>query len=200
MKNHKIFGDLEKAKSRNLWGLLILILIDGFGGGMNITVFQPFILAFTGSMFLTGVLTTLGVIAFILPRPFIGRLSDRYGRKKIFLLGTPSLILGFLLIILANNLFILIIGIIILNLGGSFGGLSFQMFVSESSKEKRRGFNFGLTAFAAFTGGILGKFFVTFGLFADIRFYFLIYIILLYAELSNSVSINGFVKLLSIEI
>jgi MFS family permease len=149
---------------------------------MYVTVFQPFLLAFTNSMFLIGVLTTIGVITFILPRPYIGRLSDKYGRKKIFLLGTPNLILGLFIIIYASNILILLIGIIVLNIGSSFGGLGFQMFVSESSKEKKRGINFGLTAFAAFTGGIMGKFFVSIGLFSNIRVYFLIFIILFFFE------------------
>jgi len=182
MESHKNPKNIENVKRRNLWGMNALLLIDGFGGGMSIATFQPYILAFTGSMFLTGVLTTLGVILLTFPKPFIGKLSDRYGRKKIFLLGTPNLILGFFLIIIANNLFLLVMGVMILNLGSSFGSLGVYMFVSESSKESRRGFNFGLIAFAFFGGGVFGKYFVTFGLFSDIRIYFVIFIILFFFE------------------
>ncbi len=178
MKKHKKTRQIEKINSRNIRGLFFLLLLDGFGGGMTITVFQPYVLAFTGSMFITGVLTTLGVILLTFPKPFIGRLSDRYGRKKIFLLAPPNLILGFILIITANNILLLALGVIITNLGSSFGSLGVQMLISESSKEKKRGFNFGLTVFAAFVGGIFGKYLVTFGLFSDLRFYFLIFIII----------------------
>jgi MFS family permease len=178
MRAHSNSGEAEKNNSRNIRGLFFLLLLDGFGGGMTVTVFQPYVLAFTGSMFITGVLTTLGVILLTFPKPFIGRLSDKYGRKKIFLLGTPNLILGFILLIIANNILLLALGVIITNLGSSFGSLGVQMFISESSKEKKRGFNFGLTVFAAFVGGIFGKYLVTFGLFSDLRFYFLIFIII----------------------
>jgi MFS family permease len=129
-------------------------------------------------MFITGVLTTVGVIMVTFPRPFVGRLSDRFGRKKMFLLGIPPNILGFILYMFANNISLLILGIIIANLGTSFWSLGFQMFVSESSKEKKRGFNFGLTAFAFFVGGIFGKYFVTIGLFSDLRMYFFLFIII----------------------
>jgi len=176
MKKQKKTRQMEKIKSRNIRGLFLLLLFDGFGGGMFVAVYQPFILAYTGSMFITGVLSTLGVILFTFPKPIIGRLSDRYGRKKIFVLSTPLLIIGFILFITANNILLLTLGVIITNLGSAFGSLGVQMFTSESSKEKKRGFNFGLTIFAAFVGGIFGKYFVTFGLFSDLRVYFLIFI------------------------
>ena len=178
MKNPPKLRVLEKVKSRNIKGLFLLLLIDGFGGGMTVAVYQPYVLALTGSMFITGALSTLGLILLTFPKPLIGRLSDRYGRKKIFAMSTPQLILGFILIITANNILLLALGVIITNLGSAFGGLGVQMFISESSKEKKRGFNFGLTVFGVFAGGIFGKYFVTFGLFSDLRVYFLIFVII----------------------
>jgi len=41
---------------------------------------------------------------------------------------------------------------------------------------------YGFMFFAFFGGGIFGKYFVMFGLFSDVRFYFLIYIIILFFE------------------
>jgi MFS family permease len=174
MKENKCSENLEKIKSRNIKGMFFLLLIDGFINGVFVAVYQPYVLAFTGSMFITGVLSTLGTVIFTFPRPFIGKLSDRYGRKKLFVVSSPILILGFILIMTANTLLILVLGIIITNIGSSFGGLGVMMFTSESSKEKKRGFNFGLTVFALFVGSIAGKFFVTLDLFSNIQPYFLI--------------------------
>jgi MFS family permease len=82
----------------------------------------------------------------------------------------------------ANNLLVLVLGIIITNIGSSFGGLGVMMFTSESSKEKKRGFNFGLTVFAMFVGSIAGKFFVALDLISNIQPYFLISIGIFFIE------------------
>ena len=83
---------------------------------------------------------------------------------------------------ISGNLLLIVAGILIFFSGGVIGGLSYQLFVSESSHESKKGLMYGFMFFAFFAGGICGKYFVTFGLFSDVRFYFLIYIIIFFFE------------------
>ena len=182
MKNYRILEDDEKLKRKNLWGLFFMVLIAGFGDGAFVIVYQPYLLDITGSIFFTGILITLGIIVQFLPMPLVGKLSDRYGRKKIWLFSIPLHIIGLLLLFISGNLLLIIAGVLIFFSGGVIGGLSYQLFVSESSHESKKGLMYGFMFFAFFAGGICGKYLVTFNLFSDVRFYFLIYIIIFIFE------------------
>jgi MFS family permease len=146
---------------------------------MFFIVYLPFIYEFTGSIFITGVITTVGSIIQFLPMPWLGRLSDRYGRKIVWYFDTPFMILGLFLLIVANNLFILIAGVLSLNFGWAITFSVYQVFVSENSKETKKGFNFGILTFILFGGNIIGSYFVLVDSRFNISFYFLIFIIIL---------------------
>ncbi len=64
-------------------------IIHGFGVSAFNVVLQPFMLEFTGSLFYTGIIISISSIMQFLPMPFIGKLSDKYGLKKIWLFGPP---------------------------------------------------------------------------------------------------------------
>jgi MFS family permease len=182
MKASIDFEGVDKSKRKNLWGLFFIVLIAGFGDGAFVIVYQPYLLDITGSIFITGVVITLGIIMQFLPMPLVGKLSDRYGRKKIWLFSIPLHIIGLFLLSISDNLVLIVAGVLIFFSGGVIGSLSYQLFVSESSHESRKGLMYGFMFFAFFAGGIGGKYFVTFNLFSDVRFYFLIYILILVIE------------------
>ena len=179
MKNHRDSGNIEKIRRRNFYGMIFTHFSYGIGQSMFFIVYMPFIYDFTGSIFITGVITTLGNVIQILPRPWIGRLSDRYGRKLIWYFDAPLVILGLFFFIIANNLFILIAGVLSLSFGWAIGFSVYQVFVSENSKETKKGFNFGILTFILFGGNIIGSYFVLVDSRFNISFYFLIFIIIL---------------------
>ena len=142
-------------------------------------VYVPFLYDFTGSIVITGFITTLGIIIQYLPMPWIGRLADKYGRKLIWYFDTPFMVLGLLLFIVANNLFILIAGVLFYSVGTMIGISIFKVFVTENSTETKQGFNYGLLIFALSVGNIAGSYFVLVDSRFNVHFYFFLFIIIL---------------------
>ena len=177
---------LEKTnnvKIRNLWSQIIMNLIHGFGFGAFNVVLQPFIVVFTGeSLFYTGLIITISGIMQFLPMPFIGKLSDKYGLKKIWLFGPPIYAFGLMILIITNNIPVLIIGVLTYMLGAVVNSLNFQLFVSENSGESKKGIMYGLVFFAYFGGSIGGTSFVALNLGFSFQFYFQVFIIVLILE------------------
>ena len=171
----------NRVKKRNLWSQIIMNLIHGFGFSAFNVVLQPYLFDFTGeSLFYTGIIITISGIMQFLPMPFIGKLSDRYGLKKIWLFGPPIYAFGLMILIVTNNIPILIIGLLTYMLGAMVHSLNFQIFVSENSGETKKGIMYGIVFFAYFGGSIGGTFFVMLNL--GYSFYFQIFIIILIME------------------
>ena len=168
---------IEKIKKRNLWALFFIALIYGFSSSQFFIVYQPFLLEITGSIFITGILITLGGIIIFLPMPWVGKLSDRYNRKKIWLFDVPLAILGLIFLIFAKNLMFLVAGIVFYFMSEVIGEISHQIYVSESSDKSKKGLSFGFMFFGMFGGQIGGTFFVMLGIVQEVRIYFIIYII-----------------------
>ena len=172
----------NKVKRRNLWSQIIMNLIHGFGFSAFNVVLQPYLLVFTGSLFYTGIIISISGIMQFLPMPFIGKLSDRYGIKKIWLFGPPIYAFGLMILIITNNIPILIIGVLTYMLGAMVNSLNFQIFVSENSGESKKGIMYGLVFFAFFGGSIGGTFFVMLDLGFIFQFYFQVFILILIVE------------------
>ncbi|MHA2007384.1 MAG: MFS transporter [Promethearchaeota archaeon] len=187
MKNHGDSEKLEKLRRRNFYALLVNFIFYGFGQSMFNIVYIPFIYEFTGSIFITGVITTIGNIIQFLPMPWLGRLSDRYGRRFMWFFDTPLMILGLFLLIVANNLIVLITGVLCFHFGLAIALSVYLVFVSENSSEKKKGFNYGLLAFTQFGSGIAGSYFVLVDSRFNVQFYFLLFIFILVITYVNFV-------------
>ncbi|MFX0034071.1 MAG: MFS transporter [Candidatus Hermodarchaeota archaeon] len=178
------FNNLEKIKRRNLIALAITRLIHGFGTGIFMVVYQPYLLELTNSIFLTGLFISIGIAMQFLPMPLIGKFSDRNNRKYVLILSIPIYIIGLLFLIIANtnSLQYAIFGIILYFLGFSMINLNTQFLVSENSN-KSKGLIFGFMFFSYFGGNIGGTLFIMLGEGLESRFYFTFFIILLFFEL-----------------
>ncbi len=172
----------DRVRRRNLWSQIIMNLIHGFGFSAFNVVLQPFIVNFTGSLFFTGIIISISSIMQFLPMPFIGKLSDKYGLKKIWLFGPPIYAFGLIILIFTNNIPILIVGVLTYILGAMVSSLNFQLFVSENSGEKKKGIMYGLVFFAFFGGSIGGTSLVMLDLGFSSQFFFQVFIIILAIE------------------
>jgi len=182
---------IDKDQKRNLWALFSIGVIYGFASKPFFLVYQPFMLEITGSVFITGILVTLGGIVMFLPNPWVGRLSDKFNRKKVWLLEAPFFFIGLILIFLAENITFLVIGTIFFHLSAVFGGISYNIFISMSGDKTKKGMLFGLMFFSIFIGNIGGEIFVLLGIIKDIRVYFLLYMIF---DAVNYLIINFVIK------
>jgi MFS family permease len=183
MSTQENSGEIDRVKRKNLWAIFFINLIHGMGAGMFNVVYQPFILELTGSILWTGIFVTIGGIIQFVPMPFIGKLSDRIGRKKMMLSSVPFYILGLISLINSNSnmLIFLFVGILLYFLGAVMNNLSSLIFISENSN-KSKGLMYGLILFSFFGGTIFGSTFVLFGSAFDSRFFFIIFIGILMVE------------------
>ena len=149
--------EIDKAQKRNLWALFFMSLIYGFASKPFFLVYQPFLLEITGSIFVTGILVSLGGILLFLPKPLVGKLSDKFNRKKVWLLEIPFFYIGITFLLFAESLIFLVPGIIFFHLSGVVGQVSYNMYISASSDKMRKGIMFGLMFFGMFIGDICGE-------------------------------------------
>ncbi|MHA1192789.1 MAG: MFS transporter [Promethearchaeota archaeon] len=170
--------EIDKVQKRNLWALFFIGLIYGFTSRPFFLVYQPFLLENTGSVFITGILVTLGGIILFLPKPWVGKLSDKYRRKKVWLLSLPFFYTGMTFLLFAENLTFLVPGIILFHLGQAIGEISYFMFISASSEKTKKGILFGLMFFSMFIGNTGGEIFVLLDIVKDIRVYFALFMVL----------------------
>jgi len=170
--------EIDKFQKRNLWALFFIGLIYGFSSRPFFLVYQPFLLEITGSVFITGILVTLGGIFMFLPNPWVGKLSDKFNRKKVWLLSIPFFYIGMTFLFFAENLILLIPGIIFFYLNQVIGSISFNMHISTNSIKSKKGLLFGLMFFSMFIGNICGEFFVMLDIVDDIRVYFILFMLI----------------------
>jgi len=175
--------EIDKIKRKNLRALFFINLIHGMGAGMFNVVYQPFILDITGSVLIMGILVTIGGIVQFLPMPLIGKLSDRFGRKKMMLSSIPFYLLGLISLIFSSStaIIFLILGIVLYFLGVVINNLSSLIFISENSN-KSKGLMYGLILFSFFGGTIFGSTFVLLGGAFDSRVFFLIFLGIIIGE------------------
>lgn len=151
--------------------LLITVFIDSLGFGLVFPIFSPMLLnpeggffspeislAFRG--FVIGILIASYCIGQFFGGPFLGALSDRFGRKKVLFYSMCLAAGGFLLAGLSITITSLILLFIArLMTGVSAGSFSVaQSAVSDLSTKENKVKNFGLVGMSFWTGFVIGPF------------------------------------------
>jgi MFS transporter, DHA1 family, tetracycline resistance protein len=106
-------GDTVAGRQAAMPFIVVTVLIDMVSIGLIIPVLPPLVGTFTSSQseqaFWYGAVTIVFGIANFFGSPILGRLSDRYGRRPVLLIGFSGLALSFVVTGLATALWMLLV-------------------------------------------------------------------------------------------
>ncbi len=143
-----------------LWFVVVTIFIDAMGFGFIMPVL-PRLLMRIGQLDLAqsiDISTWIGLgtaVAAFLAAPFLGNLSDAYGRRIVLLVAVGGLAASYLLLALSDSLALLIVSRILTGFfGGSFGPA--QAAVADITRPEDRAGNFGKIGAAFGVGFVVG--------------------------------------------
>lgn len=161
---------MRNSKKPAILFIFITLLIDVIGFGINIPVMPSLIAELTGgnmsvaSQYGGWMLFAFAFMQFLFS-PFLGNMSDQYGRRPVLLFSLFGFGLDYLLLVYAPSIAWLFVGRIIAGItGASFTTAS--AYIADISTPETRGQNFGMIG-AAFglgfiigpvLGGVLGEF------------------------------------------
>jgi DHA1 family tetracycline resistance protein-like MFS transporter len=91
-------------KNKRLLNIFLVVFIDLLGFGLILPLLPYYAGAYGASAFVVGLLTAAYALAQFIGAPFLGRLSDRYGRRPVLMLSIAGTALSFLLLGLAEPL------------------------------------------------------------------------------------------------
>ena len=135
--------------------ILGYVFIDVLGFSLILPLLPFYAESFEASPTLVGLLLGANAITQLIGAPLIGRLSDRHGRRPLLLASISGTVLSFVLLGLANSLWMLFLSRI---LDGFLGGnISLaQAYITDVTDEKSRAKGLGLIGAAFGVGFIFG--------------------------------------------
>lgn len=147
-----------RDKSNNnkaLITIFFVVFIDLMGFGLILPLL-PFIAEkFSANALQIGLLTAVYSFFQFIASPILGRLSDRYGRKKLLVISQFGSMLGFILLGFAQSLPLLFVSRIIDGITG--GNISIaQAYIADITDKKNRAKGMGVLGAAFGLGFILG--------------------------------------------
>jgi len=138
-----------------LFSIILVVFIDLLGFSLILPLLPYYAETFHANAFVTGLLVASYAVAQLIGAPLLGRMSDRYGRRPILLASIIGTFLGFILLGIANSLWILFAARIVDGLTG--GNLSIaQAYISDVTDAKDRAKGLGLIGAAFGLGFIIG--------------------------------------------
>lgn len=142
-------------KDKSLLIIFLIVFIDLLGFGIILPLL-PFIAEkYQANSFVIGTLTATYSFFQLIAAPILGRLSDRYGRKRLLVISQLGTLIGFLLLAFAKSLPLLFLSRIIDGITG--GNISIaQAYISDITTKENRAKGMGLIGAAFGLGFIFG--------------------------------------------
>ena len=141
--------------NKRLFSIILVVFIDLLGFSLILPLLPYYAETFNASEFVTGLLIASYAAMQLIGAPILGRLSDRFGRRPILLASVFGTFLGFILLGIANTLWILFASRIIDGITG--GNISVaQAYISDVTDAKNRSKGLGMIGAAFGLGFIIG--------------------------------------------
>lgn len=145
----------EKLDFRKVLPIFVIVLIDLMGLTIIIPLLPLYATSYGASPFMIGALGAAYPIMQFVGAPLLGRLSDRYGRKPVLVVSQIGTLVGFLVLGVANTLWVLFLARIIDGLSGANIATA-QAAISDSTTDKTRTQGLGLIGAAFGLGFTIG--------------------------------------------
>lgn len=151
--------------NKSLMTIFLIVFIDLLGFGIILPLLPYIAEKYSASPFQIGLLTAVYSFFQLIASPILGRLSDRYGRKKLLIISQLGSAVGYLVMGLAGSLPLLFLSRIIDGITGGNISIAQAYIADVTTKENRAkgmgilGAAFGLGfIFGPAIGGFLSKF------------------------------------------
>ena len=146
---------MRKVRGSPLLPIFLIVFIGLLGFGIIIPVLPLYAESFKASPATIGMLLASYSLMQMVATPYLGALSDKYGRRPILLLSQTGTFLSFILLGLARSLPVLFVARILDGISG--GNVSTaQAYISDVTEERNRTRAFGLIGAAFGIGFIAG--------------------------------------------
>jgi len=149
-----VTSDQRTPKAR-LTILFLTVFVDLVGFGIVLPLLPFYADRFGASGLVIGLLVMVYSLAQLFMAPLWGRLSDRFGRRPILLVGLLSSALSYLVFAHAGSLLVLFASRIMAGLGGATVPVA-QAYIADITPPERRAGNMGLVGAAFGLGFIFG--------------------------------------------
>ncbi|MFZ6029362.1 MAG: MFS transporter [Chloroflexota bacterium] len=145
----------EKLDFKKVLPIFVIVLIDLLGLTIIIPLLPLYATSFGATALTIGFLGAAYPVFQFIGAPLLGRLSDRYGRRPVLIVSQIGTFAGFLLLGVANNLWVLFLARVIDGISGANIATA-QAAISDSTNEKTRTQGLGLLGAAFGLGFVIG--------------------------------------------
>lgn len=136
--------------------VLFTLFMVSFGFGVILPMLPFYALSLGATPFELGMLTAIFALMGLLFSPIMGRLADRFGRKKILMLGTVGFAAAYVLFAFTDSLLLAFIARAIEGIAAAAMFPACISLISDFSSEKQRGQAMGLVGMSFSLGFIAG--------------------------------------------
>lgn len=141
--------------NKRLLNVGLIVLVDMLGFALIVPLLAFYADFFGATELQTGLLVSSYAFMQMIGAPILGRISDRFGRRPVFLISIFGTFVGFLILGFADSLWMLFVSRILSGL--TAGNISVaQAYIADVTDEKNRARGMGMIGAAFGIGFILG--------------------------------------------